>query len=193
MEKYDEEIEELERKLADYRDIICQQEIMIEVSSPLGQVPLVVFIQKALEEGREVVKLQNPLVSGHVGQTLLYIAVTKNESHYLKRMELLDLREEKNTDREEHLKLEECKLLDAARKLDRDVSTYWLGPCVLQFAYQRQDFEDKKAQFLKQQLECSAFATPNKTSSHCKHLTFDLLIVSKSIVCIVNIYQQITH
>ena len=69
-------------------------------------------------------KLQNPLVSGHVNQTLLYVAVTKNESHYLKRMELLDLREEKNTDREKHLKLEEHKLLDAARKLDRDVSTY---------------------------------------------------------------------
>ena len=77
-----------------------------------------------MEEGREVVKLQNPLVSGHVSQTLLYIAVTKNESHYLKRMELLDLREEKNTDREEHLKLEEHKLLNAARQLDRDVSTY---------------------------------------------------------------------
>ena len=82
--------------------------------------------------------------------------------------------------KEKEINLEEMrqKLLDAAKMLDREVglqqtsvlyepqsslsSLLW---CVF-FTVQRQDFEEFKGQFLKEQfLDASVFATPCKTST----------------------------
>ncbi|XP_019855052.1 PREDICTED: afadin- and alpha-actinin-binding protein-like isoform X1 [Amphimedon queenslandica] len=117
-ESYDKEIEDLEKKLSDYRDIISQQELLLE---------------KQLEESSS-----DPGGAGFL-----------NESKFLKKEEMLVLREEKNKNHEEHLKNEEERLGLLARQLDRE----------------RRNFEDKKATFLTQQLDSSVFATPGKTTS----------------------------
>uniref|UniRef100_A0A1X7TGZ5 Uncharacterized protein n=1 Tax=Amphimedon queenslandica TaxID=400682 RepID=A0A1X7TGZ5_AMPQE len=117
-ESYDKEIEDLEKKLSDYRDIISQQELLLE---------------KQLEESSS-----DPGGAGFL-----------NESKFLKKEEMLVLREEKNKNHEEHLKNEEERLSLLARQLDRE----------------RRNFEDKKATFLTQQLDSSVFATPGKTTS----------------------------
>jgi X breakpoint 2-interacting protein len=88
-EGYEREIEELEKKLGDYKYIINQHEAMIE---------------QQLQEGKTEAAL-----------------VHLNESHYLKRMELLEMKEEKVRHREDQIRDEEIRLNMLAKILDREV------------------------------------------------------------------------